>query len=119
MSKFTPGPWVINRDESTNSCDSEKLSVEGSGLYIAQVDHCMHQQANAKLIAAAPELFSQLSLAVENAKQVAFEKWLDRISPFGDCDSVHSQFLASPDHYRFEDQWSEAIKAIAKAKGEA
>lgn len=60
MSKHTAGPWNINRDESTSSCDPEKLSIEGGGLFIAQVDHCMHQEANAKLIAAAPCLLAAL-----------------------------------------------------------
>lgn len=94
MSKFTPGPWVINRDESTNSCDSEKLSIEGGALYIAQVDHCMHQEANANLISAAPDLLDALIKLVD----------------------FYQHGGGSPEEHDIQ---AEAYAAIAKVRGES
>ena len=60
MSKHTPGPWLINR-ESEDVIEG-KLSIESVNAetqlsyFIAQVDECKSQEANARLIAAAPEL---------------------------------------------------------------
>lgn len=59
MSKHTPGPWIVNHESS--DVGELKLSVEaGDEYFIAQVDEGMHQQGNARLIAAAPELLSAL-----------------------------------------------------------
>lgn len=53
--KHTPGPWVVNLDQV--DCGEGKLSIEAPGEYfIAQVDSSANQEANARLIAAAPEL---------------------------------------------------------------
>lgn len=85
--KHTPGPWRI----SGHSEDSpEKLSVEdGYGYFIAEVDFGLAQKANARLIAAAPEL---LEFA---------EEWL--------C------MQGSDENY----MTAKARAAIAKAKGES
>lgn len=41
----------------------------------------------------------------DDEQQRAFEVWLRRTSPSGDCDSVHSQWLESSDYLDlFEDQ---------------
>lgn len=58
--EHTPGPWFINR-ESEDVIEG-KLSIESvnaetqPSYFIAQVDECKSQEANARLIAAAPEL---------------------------------------------------------------
>lgn len=61
--KHTPGPWRL----SGHSEDSpEKLSVEdGNGYFIAEVDFGLAQKANARLIAAAPELLEALKELVK------------------------------------------------------
>src|SRR5690554_4275769 len=64
MSKHTPGPWFINR-ESEDVIEG-KLSIESVNAetklsyFIAQVDECKSQEANARLISAAPELLEAL-----------------------------------------------------------
>lgn len=53
--KHTPGNWFVNYE--SNDVGDGKLSVEVDGDYfIAQVDEGVCQKANARLIAAAPEL---------------------------------------------------------------
>ena len=63
--QHTPGPWRVNMD-----CEDAflgKISVEaGNSYYIAQVDEGRSQLANARLIAAAPELLEALELLVDN-----------------------------------------------------
>ena len=57
--KHTPGPWIVN--ESQEDCLYGKVSIETEGEYfIAQVDESINQAANARLIAAAPELLEAL-----------------------------------------------------------
>lgn len=66
QAKHTPGQWFINR-ESTD-CPDGKLSIEVYGDYfIAQVDEGVCQEANARLIAAAPELLEALQEIVAAA----------------------------------------------------
>jgi hypothetical protein len=56
-----------------------------------------------------PDPLKALSSAVDNAEQRVFEDWLQRTSPSGDCDSVHSQWLESSD---FEDFCTERAEQI-------
>lgn len=62
--KHTPGPWSINYD-----CEYAKhgqLSIETNDFFIALVDAgVIAQQANARLIAAAPELLQALQGMVD------------------------------------------------------
>lgn len=54
------GNWVINREQE--DCGEDKLSVETEdGYFIAQVDPGHSQEANAKLITAAPDLLAVLT----------------------------------------------------------
>lgn len=75
------------------------------------------QQANARLIAAAPDLLEALEGLLENEKQSSFEHWLSAEAPGGDTDSVYSQWLESISYSDFLDLYSDEIAAIAKAKG--
>jgi hypothetical protein len=56
-SQHTPGPWVIHRPN-----DSERIDINAEGsFYIAEVIGGMTaQEANAHLIAAAPDLLEAL-----------------------------------------------------------
>ena len=52
--KGTPGPWVVGGNEGN------KLSVNADPYFVALVDEGNSQEANARLIAAAPELLEAL-----------------------------------------------------------
>jgi hypothetical protein len=72
MSKHTPGPWVINRNQT--DCGEDKISIEAADEYfIAQVDPGVSQEANASLIAAAPELLEACQLMLTAMKLANWE----------------------------------------------
>ena len=52
--KHTPGPWKINAD--CPMAEHGRISIETDDYYIALLDAGARQAANARLIAAAPEL---------------------------------------------------------------
>ena len=57
MSKHTPGPWFVA------GVDGGKVSIESKHTpYVALVDYCTSQKANARLIAAAPNLLEALEM---------------------------------------------------------
>lgn len=56
--KGTPGPWFLG------GVENEKQSVNASAYFIALVDEGACRNANARLIAAAPELLSALQEAL-------------------------------------------------------
>lgn len=122
MSKHTPGPWVVTPHPMTN------VDVFGVGVIMDDkemqygLSHTIcyqNAEANARLIAAAPELLEALSKAVRETEQFLFDAWLVRVCPSGDVESVQRQWLASSDHREFVDEWREQIDAIAKATGGA
>jgi hypothetical protein len=131
MSEFkgTPGPWVSETNQwgetsvkSANESDLAEWPVEyfiaeKIGGHVRGEDFTDFSEvyANAKLIASAPDLFWALKIKVDNAEQRAFEDWLTRTAPSGDCDSVHSQWLESSDYEDFTSDWDLQITAIAKA----
>ena len=98
MSKHTPGPWLINR-ESEDVIEG-KLSIESVNAetqlsyFIAQVDGCKSQEANARLIAAAPDLLEALDDAM---------------------DMLGSRLIKDTFGYEWHEK---ASAAIAKAKGD-
>lgn len=58
MSKHTPGPWKVRqrRTKPPHDYEIEDSCPEGHGLVYVRM-HNGEQEANARLIAAAPELF--------------------------------------------------------------
>ena len=56
--KHTPGPWKINAD--CPMAEHGQISIETDGYYIALLDAGARQTANARLIAAAPDLLDAL-----------------------------------------------------------
>ena len=58
MSKHTPGPWAI----SDYKDGRYSIVIDNEGFDVAKVDY-PNQEANALLIAAAPELLEALKLA--------------------------------------------------------
>ena len=113
--KFTPGPWHVGEGPQAQIV----YDKDGWGVASATVFHRKHEPGstlhNAKLIAAAPDLFYVLKATVDNAEQRAFEDWLTRTAPGGDCDSVHSQWIESSDCSDFASDWDLQLTAIAKA----
>lgn len=127
MSKHTPGPWevshgghgsphgfVIDEYYVLNRTVADDVAIAAD---IVDPATQMPSEANARLIAAAPELLEALSKAVRETEQFLFDAWLVRVCPSGDVESVQRQWLASSDHRDFVDEWREQIDAIAKATG--
>lgn len=67
MSKHTPGPWNIDKDDSGNGVSA---NVNGSRYWITGViqepGKEFSDEANARLIAAAPDLLEALQNIVES-----------------------------------------------------
>ena len=57
MSKFTPGPWALDRWGAVCHANKQLVVVEGVALSGRSTDET---RANARLIAAAPELLDAL-----------------------------------------------------------
>lgn len=72
MSGHTPGPW--STDEAEHDCPNQSIRIRGGGRTIAEVwiddapveDYNREQRANARLIAAAPDLYELATYAVDN-----------------------------------------------------
>ena len=93
MSGWTPGPWRI-KEGPCHAADCCDLTICGDIFMLAHINgpNYAHSQANARLIAAAPDLYAALD-------------WLCRAL-------VH-------DHNKNIDYWTEALAALAKARGES
>lgn len=92
MSEATPGPWVIKRYPKTIQILTE------NGDYIAEnVRHHPNQDADARLIAAAPDLLAACEAICNLGK-----------APIG------------PDSFRLHlrDAIAQAVAAVAKVRGE-
>ncbi len=62
MSAHTPGPWVANLTP-----DGDKIAICGDGLVVARTTGVTEEkQANARLIAAAPDLLQVLQDMLAN-----------------------------------------------------
>jgi len=61
MSKHTPGPWQLNHLDKTQVCDSDSKSRGCSPIaFVAPIGPLDERRANARLIAAAPDLLDAL-----------------------------------------------------------
>ncbi|MCJ7959113.1 MAG: hypothetical protein MUW57_21880 [Pseudomonas sp.] len=79
MNKHTPGPWVVDPDSPTDISPTDDLR-----LGIASISHAdeaggrwefgEQSKANAKLIAAAPDLLVALQLALDALAHCAADK---------------------------------------------
>ena len=70
-SKFTPGPWFIDRRSETHVKGQEDRSVCSTGGYASNMPHdrdtyVEENIANARLIAAAPDLLAALQRITED-----------------------------------------------------
>jgi hypothetical protein len=74
MSSFTPGPWLVSTSEIEEVYGGRKhLCIIGDpekfGSVIADIEICEESGANARLIAAAPDLYNALKMIVENMEK--------------------------------------------------
>ena len=62
MSKHThtPGPWAARYHESTDSYTIHVAGRSWESYAVAEVSDCVQDEANARLIAAAPDLLAAL-----------------------------------------------------------
>lgn len=117
MSKHTPGPWSFWSGYNAFDKIEAQVTAEGGDIVIASYNSLIEQgEANACLMASAPDMFAALVSVVENAEQRAFEDWLKRTSPSGDCDSVHAQWTECSEYADFSEDWKTQIAAIDKAR---
>lgn len=127
--KFTPGPWVS--DLRGGCCAVYPASKEADSNVIQSSDErnifyssknnsfdgiswtmCEEAQANAALIAAAPEMYEMIeSLASELNSMI--EKENERLRK-----SISSTDLDPPDYYD-QESIHEAFKLLSKARGES
>ena len=114
MSKHTPGPWEIHEE---NTIVGPKLDDKAIWLRpIVLQSKTGIKPADARLIAAAPDLLEALEASLEEMK----DDWVTLdgefgpfMQEFGDIESAIKEEHASTKTIRM------AIAAIAKAKGEA
>lgn len=124
--KFTPGPWLIipggdewNQGRIATIEPAPETMLEINYWTVAEVNNRRHESAaNARLIAAAPDLLYALEQMIYNEEQIEFESWLEMKSPSGDCESVTSQWKESSHYLDFIDAVNLQIKAIDKARGQ-
>lgn len=69
MSKHTPGPWMVSPYNTMGIFDDKKrpIAVAYEGVHSYDIE-LPEREANAKLIAAAPEMLEALRACVEWAK---------------------------------------------------
>ncbi|WP_151038960.1 hypothetical protein [Mycobacterium tuberculosis] len=118
--KHTPGPWIFYADTPSTDPNWHIVTTANRMVVLANVHIEPGNEtalANARLIAAAPELLVALEKLTNNAEQSAFEDWLQEKTPSGDAESVHRQWKESSAFRDYFDQWRHALDAIAKATG--
>jgi hypothetical protein len=121
--KGTPGPWKVDYwldGEPSVMFDGPALTRVCRMEYVVKAGAVPNDEmeANAELIAAAPNLFKELQLVLDYEEQSQFERWMEIADPSGDCEFVQRQWLESAEYEDFRDLWSGPISAIAKALGE-
>lgn len=117
--KHTPGPWKTEdrRYLITDAPDEGSIGVYAGGFWIADV-HGAHvgpksrdeADANARLIAAAPELLEALEALLQNAENKAV---YISILEYKECFDSEGNAIAE-----YSPEMDKARAAIAKAKGQ-
>lgn len=112
MSKHTPGPWTFSRWDQFGEARFYVAQAEGApytpnysdvATLIAETvssEYVSIQEANARLIAAAPDLLEALQKCTE---------WMEQLRASGDAGNWQ---------WSDGDEYMQAIAAIAKATGE-
>ena len=102
----TPGPWTIHNDTFPMEVRDVKNSdvvakIGGTGLSVESPEEC---EANARLIAAAPELLEALNGISDDAQEFINDLAAD------------VQEGGNPSSAQFQ-KWTSVLSAIAKAEG--
>ena len=103
--KFTPGPWRAKYGlrHSPDECD---ITIGGDIFFLADMNgpNYAHCEANAHLIAAAPELYEKLAIVTDQLEKCAADLR-------GEYDDKDSDWL--------DNLVIEAKAVLAKARGES
>lgn len=70
--KHTPGPWEIDYNDSSNPIIGADKQVVARVAHLAAWRHPLEAEANARLIAAAPELLDLAKSALEELGKMDF-----------------------------------------------
>jgi len=115
MSKFTPGPWGIEKSsvitEELEICDISYCDKNGSGKWIFGE----LSQANARLIAAAPEMYA--ALGRESERPAKARDMMEREGFVIDNLDDRWQKLAFSLYTMLVEGASDSDAALAKAEG--
>lgn len=124
--KHTPGPWQVDVYETKNAANPRQVTVGATGMTIRVSGLIQHQDANARLIAAAPELLASCEVLWSELKNklagISLKTGLDGpcILHFLDktiyCASVNEAITKSDE--LMAEEFPDVYAAIAAAKGE-
>lgn len=120
-SKHTPGPWVVtpHPDQNVDVFAVGEVTDEAFQYGLSHTICYQNAEANARLIAAAPELLTIVARELRNGEQSHFEDWLERTCPSGDVEAVKRQWLESADYALFADEYREELAVLDKIEGHA
>lgn len=107
MSKHTPGPWDYWSGYNAYDKVEAQITAEGGDIVIASYNHLISEgEANARIMAAAPDLLEALEKIVEYAHQYSGRER---------SQAAAMEIVETP----ISDDVAAARVAIAKARGEA
>lgn len=68
--KFTQGEWSVSDQREIDGIDYDYSIVDDGGWYIAHIENCSlkEDEANAALIAAAPEMYRMLKYLADGVR---------------------------------------------------
>ena len=83
--KHTPGPWQVNSrdDHQVCDCDGERRGCSPIAQIVRRFDDATTRRANARLIAAAPELLAALQALIDRGLE-------HRLSGFPEVDAARA-----------------------------
>lgn len=110
--KHTPGPWKINAD--CPMAEHGRISIETDDYYIALLDAGARQAANARLIAAVPDLLKVLRMARAKIAAELQVMAMCHTGPDGLIDDAEVVLLIEAE----QDLINQIDEAITKATGE-
>ena len=117
MSKYTPGPWTVDESHMDGAINAGKRHVALANFYNCHDEEVRvtrdQQQANAHIIAAAPDLLAALKAILPMAENGAAKPGHE-----GFCGSEQSCDCECMAAYYDSEKLMQARAAIRKAEGE-